>query len=145
MFKINPKLTGKSAITLESSATGIMSSAARIPINKIRTQVGSEITANTSTNRIIIGNNVNHIMICAQVQGAITQNNAIVEIRKNGTILKRSYMPVADTYQTFSILPFIESVGAGDYFELFLAEGTLNVSGGLSNPTLCYLTAVKID
>ena len=77
MFKINSNLIDKSAITLESSATGTISAAARIPINKIRTQVGSEITANTSTNRIIIGNNVNHIMICAQVQGAITQNNAI--------------------------------------------------------------------
>lgn len=145
MVKINPNLIKQSAITLESSATGTISGPVRIPINKIRTQIGSEITANTSNNRVIIGNDVNHVRVCAQVQGAISNANVIIDLRKNGTTIKRSYMPTGDSYQTLSILPFIESVTAADYFELYLAEGTLNVSGGLSNATLCYLTVEKID
>lgn len=132
-------------ITLETNATGSITGVTKIPIKSIRNQIGTQITANTTTNRIIIGSGVSHVMITAQVQGAITNNPAIIEIRKNGTQIKRSYMPIADSYQTISILPFIESVTNGDYFELYLSEGTLNVSGGLSNATLCYMTISKID
>lgn len=132
-------------ITLETSVTGSINAVTKIPIKSIRNQIGTQITANTSTNRIIIGDGVSHVMITAQAQGTITNNPAIIEIYKNGTQIKKAYMKVEGSYQTMPIVPFVESVSSGDYFELYLTAGTLNASAGLSNPTLCYMTVQKID
>lgn len=133
------------AITLETNVTGSINATTKIALKSVRNQIGTQITANTSTNRIIIGSGVSHVMITAQAQGTITNNPAIIEIRKNGTQIKKSYMKVEGTYQTMPIVPFIESVSEGDYFELYLTAGTLNVSAGLSNATLCYMTIQKIN
>lgn len=132
-------------ITLETNATGTINATTKIALKSIKNQIGTQITANTTTNRIIIGSGVSHVMITAQAQGTITNNPAIIEIRKNGNQIKKAYMKVEGSYQTMPIVPFIESVSEGDYFELYLTAGTLNVSAGLSNATLCYMTIQKLD
>lgn len=147
MFKINSNLIEKSAITLETNVvTGVISATTRFALNKIRNQVGTQITANTTTNRIIIGTGVSNVMISAQVQGARQGTNAaIIELRKNGTQIKKAYMSATDSFQTLPILPFVESVQENDYFELYITDGSINGSSGLSNQTLCYITVEKIN
>lgn len=135
------------AITLETNVvTGVISATTKFALNKVRNQVGTQITGNTSTHRVIIGSGVSNVMVSAQVQGARQGGGAVqIELRKNGTQIKKAYMSATDSFQTMPILPFIESVQENDYFELYLIDGSINGSSGLSNQTLVYITVQKIN
>lgn len=134
----------KNIITLASNGGGTISATNKIPLNTIIGQVGTKLTANTSTHRIVVGSGITHILITAQAQGYTSDNNNCqIAIYKNGVATMKSYQ-VKATYATMPISTYVIDVQEGDYFELYVISGTLNVSTGLGNGNLCYITVEAI-
>jgi hypothetical protein len=105
-----------------------------IPLDTIKETLGTKLTLNTTTKRIIVGSGVNYVKIStfAAIRGI--RNSGEYAVRKNGSPIgvTNFQLPNTSAYFPNTIAGLIVPVSSGDYFDVTLRSagtGTYVVAG----------------
>lgn len=108
-----------------------------VPINTLKASIGTKLTFNSSTHRVIVGDGVNNVkMGCyTLIRGIAT--GLEFNVRKNGTTIGNINVQPSNTsiFENGAITDMLVSVSSGDYFDVTVragATGTIVVAGGAS-------------
>jgi len=106
-------------------------------LNDLTASLGSKLTFNTTTHRIIVGDGVSYVKVNAfglfrGINGSIEFN-----VRKSGTTIGSSSVQTSNTsaFWNGAITDMLVPVSSGDYFDISIrssATGTVTVAGGNS-------------
>lgn len=139
---INDKLINKNIITAGLTAnTNVTVSATWthyvLGLNDLTASLGSKLTFNSSTHRIIVGDGVSYVKVNAfglfrGINGSIEFN-----VRKSGTTIGSTSVQTSNTsaFWNGAITDMLVPVSSGDYFDITFrssATGTITAAGGNS-------------
>lgn len=134
-------LTANTNVTISATWTHYT-----IGLNDLTASLGSKLTFNTSTHRIVVGDGVSYVK--ANAFGLFRGINGSIEfnIRKNGTTIGSTSVQTSNTsaFWNGAITDMLVPVSSGDYFDITFrssATGTITAAGG--NNTKLTVEVVK--
>lgn len=104
-------------------------------LNTLNASIGSKLTFNSSTHRIIVGDGVSYVKVSACALARGITNDIEINIRKNGSIIGTgaNRWTNAAHFMNLAITDILVPVSSGDYIDLAIrtgATGTVVVGGG---------------
>lgn len=108
-----------------------------VNINSLVASLGTKLTLNTSTHRVIVGDGVSYVKASCYTLIRGIANGIEFNIRKNGTTIASINVQPANTsiYENGSITDMLVPVSSGDYFDFTIRSGgtgTITIAGGVS-------------
>lgn len=129
---ITAGLTANTNVTVSATWTHYV-----LGLNDLTASLGTKLTFNSSTHRIIVGDGVSYVK--ANAFGLFRGINGSIEfnIRKNGTTIGSSSVQTSNTsaFWNGAITDMLVPVSSGDYFDISFrssATGTITAAGGAS-------------
>lgn len=108
-----------------------------VNINNLVASLGTKLTLNTSTHRVIVGDGVSYVKVSCYTLIRGIASGIEFNVRKNGTAIGTINVQPSNTsiYETGAFTDILVPVSSGDYFDFTIragGTGTITIAGGVS-------------